>query len=72
MSNRGKSSTLGIGFVGLFTISFIILKLTGDIDWSWWQILAPLWIILVTVVSILLIVCLSDLVDYIIDEYDKK
>lgn len=31
----------GIGFVGLLTIMFIGLKLTGFIDWSWWWVLAP-------------------------------
>lgn len=34
----------GIGFAGLLTIVFIILKLTGVIAWSWWWVLAPLWI----------------------------
>ena len=34
----------GIGFTGLLTIVFIILKLLGKIDWSWWWVLSPLWI----------------------------
>jgi hypothetical protein len=34
----------GIGFVGLLTIAFIVLKLTGVIAWSWWWVLSPLWI----------------------------
>lgn len=34
----------GIGFVGLLTILFIGLKLTGHIAWSWWWVLAPIWI----------------------------
>lgn len=34
----------GIGFVGLLTLVFITLKLTGVIAWSWWWVLAPLWI----------------------------
>lgn len=33
----------GIGFPGLLTITFIVLKLTGVIAWSWWWVLAPLW-----------------------------
>lgn len=37
-----KSSS-GIGFFGILTIVFIILKLTGHIAWSWWWVLAPLW-----------------------------
>lgn len=34
----------GIGFMGLLTIVFIVLKLTGVINWSWLWVLAPLWI----------------------------
>ena len=34
----------GIGFCGILTIVFITLKLTNNIDWSWWWVLGPLWI----------------------------
>ena len=34
----------GIGFSGILFIVFLILKLTGYIDWSWWWVTAPLWI----------------------------
>lgn len=34
----------GIGFLGLLTILFIGLKLTGYITWSWVWVLSPLWI----------------------------
>ena len=37
-------SSGGIGFVGLLTIAFIVLKLTGYIDWSWWWVWSPVWI----------------------------
>jgi hypothetical protein len=39
-----SSSSGGIGFVGLLTIAFIVLKLCNVIDWSWWWVLSPLWI----------------------------
>lgn len=42
--NTSSSSSGGIGFVGLLTIVFITLKLTGYIAWSWWWVLSPLWI----------------------------
>ena len=32
----------GIGFTGLLTIAFIILKLCGVINWSWWWVLSPI------------------------------
>lgn len=45
MSSETKVSySGGIGFTGLLTIVFIILKLVGTIDWSWWWVLSPLWI----------------------------
>lgn len=33
-----------IGFAGLLTIVFIVLKLTEVITWSWVWVLAPMWI----------------------------
>ena len=43
-----------IGFCGLLTIVFIVLKLTGVINWAWGWVLAPLWIsaILIVVLAI--------------------
>ena len=37
-------ASAGIGFNGLLTIAFIVLKLCKIIDWSWVWVLAPLWI----------------------------
>ena len=31
-------------FIGLLTLIFITLKLTGYIDWSWWYVTMPMWI----------------------------
>lgn len=43
MSNT-KVTYRGIGFAGLLTIVFIVLKLTAVISWSWLWVLSPLWI----------------------------
>ena len=43
MSNTVKASG-GVSFSGLLTIAFVVLKLLGYIDWSWWWVLSPLWI----------------------------
>lgn len=42
MNNNNNSS--GIGFTGLLTIAFIILKLLKIINWSWVWVLSPIWI----------------------------
>ena len=41
MSN--SSSNYGIGFIGVLTVAFIVLKLCNVIDWSWWIVLSPIW-----------------------------
>ncbi len=56
MSGKASSSG-GIGFIGLLTILFIGLKLTGYIAWSWWWVLSPVWIVAALVV-LLILVCL--------------
>lgn len=39
-----KVNRSGVGFSGLLTIAFIVLKLCGVINWAWIWVLAPLWI----------------------------
>ncbi len=38
VSRRG----LGLGMV--LTVVFVVLKLTGNIDWSWIWVFSPIWI----------------------------
>lgn len=54
--NVSSSSSGGIGFVGLLTIVFIVLKLLGKIDWSWLWVLSPLWIGAICGIGIVVIV----------------
>jgi hypothetical protein len=42
MSTQSSSSSSGIGFIGLLTLLFVGLKLTGHIAWSWFWVLSPL------------------------------
>ena len=43
MKNKSINISFPFGFV-LFSI-FLVLKLTDHIDWSWWWVTAPLWLI---------------------------
>ena len=54
--SENNTSSGGIGFCGLLTIVFIVLKLTHVINWSWWWVLAPSWISLGLAIILLLIV----------------
>ena len=56
MNNNNNNNNSGIGFTGLLTVLFIGLKLTGYIAWSWWWVLAPLWIGLLVVLTIIAVI----------------
>ena len=53
----------GVGFAGLLFMVFLVLKLTGVIDWSWWWVTAPLWgaalLAVITVLVVAIIVTVS-------------
>lgn len=53
--NTSNVSSGGIGFTGVLTIVFIVLKLLGKITWSWWWVLSPIWISIIFVILILII-----------------
>lgn len=50
MKNSG-----GLTFPAALTLLFVGLKLTHYIDWSWWAVLAPMWVGAV----IILVVCIA-------------
>lgn len=56
MSDNVTTSSGGIGFCGLLTIVFIVLKLTGFINWSWFWVLSPMIFSISLTILILLIV----------------
>ena len=43
MTSKSNSSS-GLSLTAVLFIIFLILKLTGNIDWSWWWVTSPLWI----------------------------
>lgn len=50
---KKTTSSSGIGLTTVLFLIFLILKLTGNIDWSWWWVTSPLWIPLALVLSIM-------------------
>jgi hypothetical protein len=50
-----ESTSTGVGFSTLLALVFIALKLTGHIDWSWWWVLAPLWVFPAIVIAVIVL-----------------
>lgn len=46
--------------VHMYTITFIVLKLCKVIDWSWWWVLSPLWINILTLIFGYIIIVIYD------------
>ena len=44
MATQTTTKSGGVSFAGLLFLLFLGLKLTNQIDWSWWWVTAPLWI----------------------------
>jgi uncharacterized protein (DUF983 family) len=58
MASKSNSGT-GLSLSAVLFIVFLVLKLTGNIDWSWWWVTSPLWIPFALVLSIFGIVFLG-------------
>lgn len=48
---------LKLGFCEILTLVFIVLKLCGVVTWSWWWVLAPIWIP-IALLLLLLLLCI--------------
>lgn len=60
---ENKNTTVKtVGFSGLLTIAFIVLKLCGVIAWSWLWVLSPLWIAFLLKLIVVLIVMVIALI----------
>ena len=45
----------GMGLLEILLIVFVILKLVGTIDWSWWLVLSPLLIPIGLLIVVLIV-----------------
>lgn len=77
MKKESQTTTVssGIGFTGLLTIVFIVLRLIpyGDghiINWSWWWVLSPLWINVLLVIAVVLIATIITVIGSLGDRYE--
>ena len=53
-----SDSILGLGFLGTLTIVFVIFKLLGKLEWSWFWVLSPVIFGAILTLFIILIVIL--------------
>lgn len=71
-----KSASNGIGLPGVLLVVFLVLKLTGNIDWSWWWVTSPIWIPIMVAIAILLTLVIAFIamlsIGYTIEDIKEK
>ncbi len=55
----GVEVNIGGGFLGLLTITFVILKALGYLDWSWWHVFLPVLIPIGIVIFVIVIITIT-------------
>ena len=56
MSSERGTVVQGLGLLDVLAVVFIVLRLCGVIHWSWWWVLAPIWMPLALIVVVVVIV----------------
>jgi hypothetical protein len=56
--SKNESHSGGVGVIGLLGITFIVLKLVGVINWSWWWVTLPFWGFTLIIVFLLLVLAI--------------
>ena len=55
MSENKNITVRGSGLGTILFVVFLILKLLGKIDWSWWWVTSPLWISWALIIGVALL-----------------
>lgn len=64
-----KTTTGGVGFLGVLQIVLIVLKAFGLIDWPWLLVLFPMWIELAFVAVVLIFYLIICIIVAIVSEF---
>jgi len=66
--NTQTPQSNGFPFVGILTLIFVVAKITGWVNWSWWIVFSPFIIKLVLVFCLFLFVLVIGAVAALLDK----
>ncbi len=58
------------GILTILFIVFLVLKLTGNIDWSWWWVTSPLWLPLAMLIGFVALVITIGIIFVILNRFN--
>jgi hypothetical protein len=56
----GETKSVSLKLDMILFLIFLVLKLTDNIDWSWWWVTSPLWLPLVFVIVFGIVVIVGE------------
>lgn len=73
-ATQGSASVVrvGTGPLSLLGVAFVVLKLTDNIDWSWFWVLAPFWIPWLFIAMLFIGLGIVMLIVWLMDAHDDR
>lgn len=60
-NSKPNVSIINSSILTIMFVVFLTLKLTGNIDWSWWWVTSPLWLPVVILFGIIGVIFIASL-----------
>ena len=70
MSKEQNITAFNSSILTILFVVFVTLKLTGNIDWSWWWVTSPLWIPLAIALGLLCVIMIVAVILIIVNRGD--
>ena len=61
--SSSSSNSHGLSFSSILTLIFIVLKLCGVINWSWWWVLLPIETPIAIVLAVIIILFINLIIE---------
>ena len=68
MPNSKRTHLISVSADSALFIVFLVLKLVGAIDWSWWWVTAPLWLPLAAILAVVVALGIIAVVTVILED----
>lgn len=62
-SSSSSAASSGASTTGLLGVAFVVLKLTGYVNWPWLWVLSPFWIPVALLLTVLIVLGFVALID---------
>jgi len=70
MSKEKQITVFNSSILTVLFVVFLVLKLTNNIDWSWWWVTSPLWLPLAIVIGLATLVIIVGIIFVIVNKGD--